>query len=153
MLGQATGDSDSQDSPRPRLGGSHHLPPHSILCASPRGPHPNGFLSWDSQVGIPKLHRLGLLQLWGAITLRANLWWRWDLKQSCSPRWELFNGMLHATCTQRNRVNSRLSMVESQIASLTFGPSFGYNLCYRCPNGWCEPIFDIYILRDFQWYK
>jgi len=23
---------DSQDSPRPELGGSHHLPPYSILC-------------------------------------------------------------------------------------------------------------------------
>ncbi len=54
-----------QDKPRatvnslysPWLGleGSHHLPPYSIFCAIPRGPHPNGFLSRDSQVGVPKL--------------------------------------------------------------------------------------------------
>jgi hypothetical protein len=46
--------SDSQDSPQSGLGGSHHLPPYSILCAFPRGPHPNGFLSWDSQMGVLK---------------------------------------------------------------------------------------------------
>jgi len=33
---------DSLDSPQPRLGGSHHLPPYSILCVTPREPHPNG---------------------------------------------------------------------------------------------------------------
>jgi hypothetical protein len=70
------GDLDSQDSPRPGLGGSHHLPLYSILYASPQGPHPNGFLSWDSQMGVPKLSRLGVLQLWGAITLRADLRWK-----------------------------------------------------------------------------
>jgi hypothetical protein len=57
VLGQATGNFGSLDSPRPRLGGSHHLPPYSILCTTPRGPHPNGLLSRDSQVGVPKLSR------------------------------------------------------------------------------------------------
>jgi hypothetical protein len=41
MLGQRA-NLDSQDSPWPKLGGSHHLPPYSIPCASPRGPHPSG---------------------------------------------------------------------------------------------------------------
>jgi hypothetical protein len=41
---------DSQDSPRPKLGGSHHLPPYSIICAWPWGLHPNVILFWDSQV-------------------------------------------------------------------------------------------------------
>ncbi len=58
MLGQATGNLNSQDSPWPGLGGSHHLPPYSILCVSPRGLHPNGFLSRDSQVRVPKLPKL-----------------------------------------------------------------------------------------------
>jgi len=31
--------------------------------------------------------------------------------------------------------------------------SFDHNLCFKCPNGSCEPILDIYILRDFQWHK
>jgi len=30
---------------------------------------------------------------------------------------------------------------------------FGHNLCFRCPNGSCEFILDIYILIAFQWYK
>ncbi len=43
VLGRATGNMDTQDSPRPELGGSHHLPPYSILCTFPRSLHPNGF--------------------------------------------------------------------------------------------------------------
>jgi hypothetical protein len=50
VLGPATGNTDTQDSPRPGLGGSHHLPPYSILCDSPRDPHPNGF----SLPGLPR---------------------------------------------------------------------------------------------------
>jgi len=44
-------------------------------------------------------------------------------------------------------------MVESQIANLTPDPSFGHNLCFRCPNGSCEPILDICISMAFQWYE
>jgi hypothetical protein len=64
---------DSQDSPRPKLGGSHHLPPYSILCAWPWDQHPNVILSQDSQVGVPKFPKLGLLQLWRPIILCAYL--------------------------------------------------------------------------------
>jgi hypothetical protein len=63
VLGRTTGNSDTQDTPQPRLGGSHHLPLYSIVYNSPRGPHPNDFLSWDSQVGVLKFPQLGLLQL------------------------------------------------------------------------------------------
>jgi hypothetical protein len=61
--------------------------------------------------------------------------------------------MWHATCTQGNRVESRLLVVGSQIANLTPDPSFDHNLCFRCPNGSCEHILDIYIPRAFQWYR
>jgi hypothetical protein len=153
VLGRATGKTDTQDSPRPGLGGSHHLPPHSILCTSPRGPHPNGFLSRDSQVGILRLPRLGLLRLWGAITLCADLWLRLGLKQSCSPYRNFFNGMSHAICTHGNQVDSQLLVVGSQIVNLTLGPSFSHNLCFKCPNRRCKPILNIYVPIAFQWYK
>ncbi len=65
--------SNSQDSPRPKLGGSHHLPPYSILSSSPQGPHPNGILSRDSQAGVPKFPQLGLLWLQGHITSSVDL--------------------------------------------------------------------------------
>jgi hypothetical protein len=133
--------------------GSHHLPPYIILCASSRGPHPNGFLSRDSQVGVLKFHHLGLLQLWGHITSCADLRSQWSLKQSCIPRRELFNGMSHATFTQGNLVDSWLLVFGSQIANLTPRLSFGHNLCFRRPNEWCEPILDIYTSITFQWYK
>ncbi len=31
--------------------------------------------------------------------------------------------------------------------------SFGHNLCFRCPNGQCEPTLDICTSIAFQWYK
>ncbi len=40
-----------------------------------------------------------------------------------------------------------------QTTNLTPDLSFGHNLCFRCPNGWCEPILNIYISIAFQWYK
>jgi hypothetical protein len=145
--------SDSQDSPRPKFGGSHHLPPYNILWTSLREWHPNGFLSRDSQMGVPKSLRPRVPQLCGAITSCADLRSGWGLNRSCSPRRELSNGILHATCTQGNRVDSWLSVVESQTANLTPGLCFGHNLCYRCPNGSCKPILDIYASISFQWYK
>jgi hypothetical protein len=61
--------------------------------------------------------------------------------------------MSHATCTRGNRGDSQPLVVGSQIVNLTPSPSFGYNLCLKCPNGSCKPILDIYIPRAFQWYK
>ncbi len=55
VLGRATGNTDTQDSPRPGLGGSHHLPPYSILCTSPRGLHPNGFSLSGLPSGSPEI--------------------------------------------------------------------------------------------------
>ncbi len=153
MLGQATGNTNTQDSPRPTLGGSHHLPPYSILCVCPRDLHPNGLFSRDSQVGVPKSPELGLPQLWSPITLRADLRLRCGLKQSCSSHREISNGMSHTLCRQVNQVDSRLLVVGSQTGSLTPGPSFAHNLCFRCLNEQCEPILDIYAPRAFQWYK
>jgi len=61
--------------------------------------------------------------------------------------------MLHAICTHGNRVDSWLLVVGSQIVNLTPGSSFGHNLCFRCPNGQCKPILDIYVPISFHWYK
>ncbi len=153
MLGRATGNTDTQDSPRPGLGGSHHLPPYSILCDSPRSPHPNGYFSQDSRAGVPKSCQMGLPRLWSPITLRADLRSRCNLKQSCSSFWELFNAVSHSWIGHREEVDSRLLVVGSQTGNSTPDPSFGHNLCYRCLNEQCEPILDIYASRAFHWYK
>jgi hypothetical protein len=76
-----------------------------------------------------------------------------ELKQSCIPCRELSNCMWHIACTQENRGDSRLLMVESQIGNLTPNTSFSHNLCFKCPNGSCQPILDIYVPKYFQWYK
>ncbi len=72
-VGISHGHFDTQDSPRPGLGGSHHLPPYGILCSSPRELHLNGSFSRDSQVGVPKLSQVGLLGLWTLTTPGSNL--------------------------------------------------------------------------------
>jgi hypothetical protein len=111
------------------------------------------FLSQDSWVGVLKSHQSGFSQLWSLIILRADLGSKCDLKQSCSFRQELSNGMWHVIWSQVNWVDSWLFFVESQTGNLTPGPSFGHNLCFRCPNEQYELILDIYVLRAFQWYK
>ncbi len=98
-------------------------------------------------MGVPKFQHLGLSRLWGPITSYVDLRLRWGLKQSCSPRWEISNGVLHSTCMHRDRVDSQLLVVGSQIANLTPSLSFCHNLCYKCPNGSCKPI-----LTSTLWY-
>jgi hypothetical protein len=44
-------------------------------------------------------------------------------------------------------------MVGNHIANLIPNPSFGHNLCFKCPNGSCEPNLDIHVSRAFQCYK
>ncbi len=61
--------------------------------------------------------------------------------------------MLHTTWTQENWDNYLLLMVGSQIVNLTPGLSFGHILCFKCSNGSCKPILDIYVPTIFQWYK
>jgi hypothetical protein len=133
--------------------GKPHLPPYSILCSSTWRLHPNGFFSWDSQGGFPKLSRFGLPRLWAFITFRPELGSGQGFNQSCISPWKISNAMSHSCCRRRGRVNSRLLMVESQITSLTPNPSFAHNLGYICPNDSCKAIFDIYTSIPFQWYK
>ncbi len=153
VLGQATGNTDSLDSPRPGLGGSHHLTPYSILCITPSHLHPNGTFFRDSQSGVLKLSGFGLPGLWAFITSCSNLRLGWVLKQTYSSPWELSNGVLHSTCTHRGQVDSQLLMIGNQTTSLTLGPSFAHNISCICPNGSCKAILDIYNSRPFTGIK
>jgi hypothetical protein len=92
---------------------------------------------------FPKFSKLGLLQLWRPITASAHLWLKWGMKQSYSPRQDIFNSVWHDTCTQLNQGDSWLLMIGSRIGSLIPGPFFGHNLCFKYPNGSCEPILHI----------
>ncbi len=167
MLGRAAGNIDTQDSPRPGLGGSHHLPPYSILCSFRRRIHPNGYFPQDSQVGVPKLSRVGVSklsrigvsklsrvgvpklsqvgvpELWKLTTPDCRVRSRRGLNQSCSPRRDRSNAMLRSQIGCWEDVDSRLLVIWSQTANLTPGLSFGHNLCFRCPNEQCEPILGI----------
>ncbi len=89
VLGQATGNTDSLDSPQPGLGGSHHLPPYSIFCVTPPHLHSNGIFF----PGLPKWNpetEFGLPGLWAFIPSHPDLRSGRDLKQTCSSPRELF---------------------------------------------------------------
>jgi hypothetical protein len=146
---------DSLDSPWPGLRGSHHLPPYSILYVTPPHPHSNGSLSRDSQSEVPKLSQFRLPRLWAFITSCSNLRLGRGLKRTCSSPWKLSNGVSQSTYKHRDQVDSWRLVVRSQTAnsSLTPGPSFNHNSCYRCANGSCKAILDIYTSRPFQWYN
>jgi hypothetical protein len=139
---------DSQDSPQPGLGGSHHLPLYSIIYVWPWGLHPNVILS-----RLVTLFEIGTSGTLEAHNFCANIQLRWGPKKSYSPCWELSNDMWNVTCTQVNQGDFWLLMIGSQIGNLTFGFSFGHNLCFKCSNGMYEPILDIYVPRAFQWCK
>ncbi len=132
-VGTSHGHFGPQDTPRHGLGGSHHLPPYSILCATPPRLRPSGSFSRDSQVGVPKLSRN--CPGWSPGTLGAHNSRLQSLIQTCSPRRDLSNDVLYSQFGGREEVDSQLLVVGSQTANLTPGPSFAYNLGYRCPNG------------------
>ncbi len=85
------------------------------------------------------LPKLQLLWLCGGIPLCEDLQSGWGLKQSCNLCQDLSNDVLHAIFTQGNWVDTWLLVVGSQIANLILGLSFGHNLCFKCPNGSCDP--------------
>jgi hypothetical protein len=113
---------DSRDSPRPGLGGRHHYPPYSILCITPPHPHPNNLLSRDSQCGVPKLSRFGLLGLWAIIASRPNLRSRRGLNQSCSSPREISNAISHSPSACQDWVDFWLLVIRSQTVQPFFCP-------------------------------
>jgi hypothetical protein len=101
----------------------------------------------------PETVPVGVPGLWDFRAPRSSLRSERGLNQSCSPQKELSNAVLHSWSARREQVDSRLLVVGSQTANLTPGPSFAHNLGFRCPNDQCEAIFDIYVLRPFQWHQ
>jgi hypothetical protein len=152
-VGTSHGHLNSLNSSRLKLGGSHHLPPYSILYSSRWRLHPNGSFSRDSQGGVPKLSRVGVLGLWELIFPGSNLRLEWSLNQSYSFPRKLSKSISHSFNSCREKVDSWLLVVGSQTACLTPEPSFAHNLGYKCSNGTCEAILGIYTSRPFHWYK
>ncbi len=134
---------DSQDSPRPGLGESHHLPPYSILCGFLRHLHSNGFLS---RPGLDS--RDFAKALFAQTSDRHEVW---------SKLVALLEGF--PTVCRTLLADPGVGLIPdfywSGVKPLVWLPTllFCHNLCCGCPNGPCEPIFDIYILIFFQWYK
>ncbi len=138
-----------QDTLRPGLRGSHHLPPYSILCSSRQRLHPNGTNSKLESRNCPEIVPVEVPGLWELITLDSHIRLRRDLNQSCSPRQDLSNAVSHSQIGCREEVDSWLLVV----ANLTPDLSFAHNLGYKYPNDQCEAIFDNHASRPFHWHQ
>jgi hypothetical protein len=121
--------------------------PHIVFSAARGG----GYIQMALFLGTPKLKSrncpktvpVGVPGLWELITPDFRVRSRRGLNQSCSPRRDIFNAVLHSRIGCREEVDSWLLVIGSQIVSLTPGPSFAHNLGCRCWNDQCEAIFDI----------
>jgi len=153
VLGQATGTFTHKIHHGPNSGEATTFPLIIFSATLHGGYIQMAVFSWDSQVGVSKLSRVGVPQFWTGITFRLDLRLGRGLNQNCSPRQELFNAVSHTLCKRRDHIDSWLFVVGSQTASLTPDPSFAHNLGCRCPNGSCETILGIYASRSFQWHK
>jgi len=67
-VGTSHGQLGLLDSPRPELGGSHHLPPYIILCVSPPRLHPNGSFFPGLPSWSPEIVPVGVSGLWELVT-------------------------------------------------------------------------------------
>jgi hypothetical protein len=162
VLGQPAGTLDHKTHHGPDSGEATTFP-HIVFSAPLR----RAYIQMALFPGTPKLESrncpetipVGVLGLWELITPDCKVWSRRGLNQSCSPRQDLFNAVSHSQFGGREDVYSRFLVVGSQTASFAPapesnpGPSFAHNLGYKCPNGQCEAIFDIYASRPFQWHQ
>jgi hypothetical protein len=141
---------DSLDSPRPGLGETITFP-HIIHSVPLHGTHIR--MAFYPRTPKEESQNCPGLDSCEVITFCSDLRLGRIPKKTCSSPRELSNSVSYSTCTHRGWVDSQLLVVESQTASLTFGRFFYHNLCCKCPNGPCDPIFDIYTSLVFQWYK
>jgi hypothetical protein len=108
-----------------------HVATHNLFPCSPKKLHP----SCKQQYVYDKSKDEGVFcWLFLSFKIRRNL----------------SNGVSHSTYMHQSWVNSQLFVVGSQIVELIPDLSFCHNLCCRCPNGSCRPIFEIYTLIAFQ---
>jgi hypothetical protein len=137
VLGQATGTLDHETHHGPDSGEATTFP-HIVFSVTPR----RDYIQVALFPGTPKLESRncpeivpgGVPGLWEVITPDFQVLSRRGLNQTCSLRRDLSNEVSHSQFGGQEEVDSRLFVVGSQTASLTPGPSFAHNLCYRCPN-------------------
>ncbi len=96
------------------------------------------------KLGVSKFPKLGFLWLCKPITFWEKLLLRWVIKQSYNLRQEFANCMLHT---------SKAGQFQIFNAQESNWPFFRHNLCFKYSNEMCEPILNIKVPRDFQWYN
>ncbi len=135
---------NTQDSPRPGLGGSHHLPPYSILCSSPRGPHPNGF-SLPGLPGFPGGSPKIAPTRTPATLEPHNFARRRRIEVRSKAKLQLSSRAFQwyvARCLQLSKSGRFPTFFWSgvKLAVRLPTPSFVHNLCFRCPKSNASPF-------------
>ncbi len=100
--------------------------------------------------GSPEIPKVEIFATLGAHNFVCRPLIEMRSKEKYNLHQKLSNDKLHTTRMQRNWGGFGFLVAGSQIENLTFGLSFGHNLCFKCPNGSCEPILDIYVPKVFQ---
>ncbi len=98
---------DSQDSPRPEFGGSHHLSPYNILCDQSQGLHPNVILSQDSQLGSFEIPKIGIFDILEGHNFLCIPQIQVKFKAKLQALWRDFQG--YVTCHLNAFITGRFS--------------------------------------------
>ncbi len=106
---------NSQDLAQPGFEGSHHLPPYNIICAWPWGQHPNVILSQDSQLGSPKIPKIGTPVTLDAHNLVCIPPIEVRSKEKLQPQSKAFQRYVTCHLKVRKSGDFRLLVVGSQI--------------------------------------
>jgi hypothetical protein len=51
------------------------------------------------------------------------------------------------------RILKNFNVQNEECHNYNLDPSFGHNLWFKYSNWSCKPILNVYVPRDFQWYK
>jgi len=101
---------------------------------------------------VSKFPKLGLLWLWGPITLCAELQLKWGLKQSWNSSSRTFQRYVARHLHTKKSGRFPTFSDRSQIVNLISGLSFGHNLCLKCSNGSCKSIFYTFTFQELSNY-
>jgi len=145
VLGQATSTSDHKTHHGPDSGEATTFP-HIVFFATlyiqmalfPKTP------KLESR-NCPEIVPVGVLGLWTLVTPDCRVWSQQGLNQSCNPRRDLSNAMLHSQFGGQEEVDSRLFVVGSQTTNFTPSPSFTWVADVqmanaRCFGPWCRTL-------------
>jgi len=128
------------------FGRRHHSSPYNILCAFPRGLHPNVFFpttpTWELQNYNFYCPKVLNVHFFSSQVYFENL-----RAISYSPQKNLSSDVSHAPIEAHLLPTFKGFIVGNQIPNLTLAPSFDHNSCKSSLNEQCKVTLSIYALK------